>query len=186
MAGQRWKDEKARKGRKARKGKKDDESVQGVKTTARIVSVRKGGKLKVGFRKYGGPKDVTVAKAELKIGKKSIKFVDEKRAPKSVLIGMTVTSGTLLGDILFSFTPGGEVTFTPNARLTVYLRGPVLAEQVKKAVHVFGEGSQIENIETVTNRRGEAFLVVTVRVPGFSRYSLGDGSFAPEADGPAW
>jgi hypothetical protein len=171
---------KAGKGKRDRKDKKSDASIQRVETATKTVSDRRGGKLKVGFTKYGGPRDVTVAKAELSISKKSI--IWKKSDPE---IQMVVSSGTSLEQIEFVFQPSG-MAFRPNAKLTVYLRGPVKSKDVENVVHIFGEGSEIEKIKTVTDRHGEAFLEVKVRVPGFSRYSLGDGSFAPEADGPMW
>ena len=56
------------------------------------------------------------------------------------------------------------------------------AEEVKEAYHIHGDGSNVESITTETDDYGRTFTNVVVRVPGFSRYSLGGGSsYAPEA-----
>ena len=98
-------------------------------------------------------------------------------------ITMTVQSGTTLEDVQVVFGPSG-LEFAPPARLALTLLGPVTEEDVRRATHIYADGC-IESIATQTDVRGTAFMLVTIRIPGFSRYSLGDGSFSPEADG-AW
>ena len=174
---------KDKKDKKDKKGRKSGEPSERDQYTSKTIPVRKGGTLQVHFEKYGSRRAITVAKATLRIPKGSIVWTGAGHAPK---IEMWAHSGTSVDEVNFVFAPGeNRVDFRPNATLTIYLRGPVSADNVLEALHIPGDGSEIEHIKTVTDRRGEAFLVVTVKVPGFSRYSLGDGDFA-EADGPAW
>ena len=98
-------------------------------------------------------------------------------------ITMKVQSGATLEDVQVIFGPSG-LEFAPPATLVLALSGPVAEEDVRQVLHIDGDGS-IESVTSTTDVRGVAFLLVTIKVSGFSRYSLGDGDFA-EADGPAW
>ena len=97
--------------------------------------------------------------------------VAKKSIDKRVRIKMVVTSGRTLGDVSVKFTPEGQA-FRPNAVLKLVLRGDSLPE-VKDAYHT--HDSTVESIKVSYDRRGRKHVTLTIKVPGFSRYSLGGG-----------
>jgi hypothetical protein len=105
-----------------------------------------------------------VKQATFQVAKKSI--------DKRVRIKMVVSSGTTLGDVSVKFTPEGQV-FRPDAKLVLVLRGDSLPE-VKDGYHA--HGSTVERIKVSYDRRGRKHVILTMSVPGFSRYSLGGGA----------
>ena len=92
-------------------------------------------------------------------------------ATEPVLIDMTVYSGSRLSDVNVVFNPSG-LSFDPAATLTIRLMGPVTAQEVQTAWHFCNDGRYIELITTEVTKQGN-ILTVQIRVPGFSRYSLG-------------
>ena len=125
-----------------------------------------GGTLKAKLHKTGGKNDVMAKDVSFRIELGSIVGGGEHE------ITMEVHSGTTVDDIRVVFSPSG-LAFSPMASLTMRLRGPVTAEQVSSAQHICGGGKIIESITTETDRKGNSFLVVELKVPGFSIYSLG-------------
>jgi hypothetical protein len=122
----------------------------------------------VRFRKYGTENDVRVKDVKFYVEANSVVGGGEHQ------ITMGVHSGTTLDDVNIEFSPSG-LAFSPAGTLTIALVGPVTAADVQQATHIYGDGSQVESITTVTDRKGNSFLKVVVKVPGFSRYSLGGG-----------
>ena len=124
----------------------------------------------VKFRSYGGADDVTVKDATLYIETASVVGGGDYD------VTMDAYSGTTLDDVNIVFSPSG-LEFLPTATLTLRLLGPVTAEEVREARHICGDGTNVESITTQTSRNGESFLVVKIRVPGFSQYSLGGDDY---------
>ena len=129
-----------------------------------LFSTRQGGTLKVAMPEYG---DETIVRL-----KKALFEVETGSLDRKVKIRMTCYSGTTLGDVWVAFDPSG-LAFQPPARLTLHLRGPVTAEDVEEARHIYGSGEYVESISTEISETGEAFLKIVFEVPGFSEYSLG-------------
>jgi hypothetical protein len=136
-----------------------------------------GNVLSVTFPKYAEEGDIVVREATFWVP------ADAMADGEGHDITMTVQSGTTLDDVQILFGPSG-LTFEPHATLWLTLLGPVTEADVQQVAHIAGDG-YIENIDVLSDKKGVAKLLVTIRIPGFSRYSLGDGDFA-EADGPAW
>lgn len=91
---------------------------------------------------------------------------------REVEISMSVFSGSALADIGVKFTPSG-LRFTPPATLTLALRGDLDKKDLEglRAYHI--EGSKVTEI-SVKVTGNKKTLILTVEVPGFSIYSLGD------------
>lgn len=144
-----------------------------------------GGSLKVNFPNYGSPDDVRVSKVLFEVapgkgaakkGKKGKK--GKKAESKSTYITMEVTTGYVLEDISVDFSPDGH-TFSPPGKLTISIRWKSkfhLSKAQKKlltaiAEHIHPDGTVTDaSFETTT--QGNAFLHITIDVPGFSRYGL--------------
>ena len=124
------------------------------------------GRLSVDFREYAREDQVQVKKATFEVAKGSI---DSK-----VEITMTVYSGSSLADIQVQFNPSG-LGFDPSATLTLELKGDLDAEDLDglKAYHI--EGSKVTEISVQVSPEGRKRLELILKVPGFSRYTLGDG-----------
>ena len=138
-----------------------------VKATTKTISGG-GRSMTVKFRKYGAKTDVIV---------KEVRFTV---APNSIVGGgthditMTVYSGTTLDDVNVVFEPSG-LQFDEPADLRIKLGGPANAGNVQQAQHIHGNGAYVESVSTETDKNGNSYLVVELKVPGFSRYSLGIG-----------
>ena len=128
-----------------------------------------GVSLGAAIKKYGTNNDVRVKSAYFVAPENSLVGDD-----REVSIEFTVYSGTTLSDVDVVFGPEG-LAFEPTALLVLKLTGPVTPEEVMAIGHFGGDGTYIEMIETEVKKNGEKFLSVHVRVPGFSRYSLGGG-----------
>ena len=139
-----------------------------------LFSDDQGGTLKVFFPEYGDDIEVQLRKV--------IFDVDEGSLSESAMIKMTAHTGNTLDDIWVAFEPSG-LTFSPSAHLELWLRGSVTADDVQQVYHLYGDGSNVESIDTVVETNGVAFLVVSFNVSSFSEYSLG-GEDTPEGDGP--
>ncbi len=150
------------------------------RTDETTVSNNSGGNLNVSFSNYGGKNDIRVKKATLSIEAGSI--VD---AASLHQITMAVYSGATLNDIHCVFGPSG-MSFAPYATMTITLGGPVSPADVAQVTHVFGDGAYVEKIKTETDKKGQVFLVVKLKVPGFSRYSVGPGDEADAVDDEGW
>lgn len=123
-----------------------------------------GAYLWVNFNKHGSRSDVVVKDAWFTVASGAL-------GKEQVDLSMEVTCGTTLADVDVKFLPSG-LTFDPPAKLSIRLAGPVTAEDLKQAEHERDDGTWIESIETETLKNGNTYIVVTVAVPGFSRYSL--------------
>ncbi len=134
-------------------------------------SPRRDGRLEVGFddRNNGG----LVQKATFEVKKGSI--------DREVEISMTVYSGSALEDIGVKLTPSG-LKFHPSATLKIDLQGVDRKDlQGLKVYHI--EGSKVTEISVkVTGNKNN--LTLTLEIPGFSEYSLGDDWRPPEGEGP--
>jgi hypothetical protein len=91
---------------------------------------------------------------------------------REVTISMAVFSGSALEDIGVKFGPSG-LRFTPPATLTLVLRGDLDKKDLEglKAYHI--EGSRVTEM-AVRITGNKKTLILTLEVPGFSIYSLGD------------
>jgi hypothetical protein len=151
-------------------------STTGVGSLVKVQSVsdyyypNSGCYMKMSIKNYATEADVVVKEASFEAGYRSLVGGEQL-----VRIDMTVTSGTTLNDIDVAFGPSG-LAFLPEATLTLKLAGPVTAEEVIAADHFGADGYYIESITTEVSMRGQSFLIVRVKVPGFSRYSLGGGN----------
>jgi hypothetical protein len=72
--------------------------------------------------------------------------------------------------VAVAFTPSG-LAFRPNATLEIVLVGKVDKKQVQKAYHTTGKGEVTEL--PIKVRGGRKYVKIRIKVPGFSRYSLG-------------
>ncbi|MDA0747481.1 MAG: hypothetical protein O2954_13255 [bacterium] len=116
-------------------------------------------------------------------------LVDKYSVPSEsgdVRITMTVYSGYSFDDVVVKFEPSG-FNFLPEkpAHLKLKLRGKEVPEDVK-GYHA--HGAEVEETEiTYEEHNGllEKYVIVTLKVPGFSEYSLGGDDWgAPEAGTP--
>ncbi|MCZ6635930.1 MAG: hypothetical protein O7G87_21240 [bacterium] len=123
----------------------------------------KKGQLQVSFERYAKKNQVQVKSAIFTVAKGSID------AP--VEITMAVTSGTTMDDVSVEFTPEGQV-FRPSVVLELVLQGNNLPE-VKNAYHA--HGGTVDMVKVSYEKEGAKVIVLTIKVPGFSRYSLGGG-----------
>jgi hypothetical protein len=134
-----------------------------------------GGRLKLDFDRPSEFSVVSVLRAQLDIPENAL-----GSSGKVYRISMSVSSGNTLDDIDVAFTPSG-LSFTPEAKLTLVIIGPVSAEDIESATHIFGDG-QIESVETTAVDRKRKTRVVIV-VPGFSRYGFDDdGAMSEETE----
>lgn len=146
-----------------------------LKKTAERVSARRGGLLGLTFDYPRGADkdDVFVRTANF--------LVLPGTMDSDTEITMAVSGGVTLEDIAVTFSPSG-LKFSTSAILTLSLRGNLDTKSLK-AYHVSGSGSGTPDVQTVPI----AFLklgnewIVTIRVPGFSMYSIGDDYTPPEA-----
>ena len=121
---------------------------------------RKGGKLVIKVDERGDDDDL---KVEFIVPKKAL---NEK-----VKITMTV-HGETLDDLVIEFAPGGLV-FEKPTKLKIYLgeeRVSVPLERVK-IVHHYGDGSS--EVVPLRIRNHKKKDIITIKIPGFSRYSMG-------------
>jgi len=91
---------------------------------------------------------------------------------QEVYITMKASTGSLLSDVVFDFSPDGLAFNPPLATLTVILSGPVNSQHLK-AYHTDSTGKKTVVPLTVTPLGKNRWQVV-IQVPGFSIYSLGD------------
>jgi hypothetical protein len=100
---------------------------------------------------------------------------------QEVEISMTVFSGAALEDIGVKFTPSG-LKFHPSARLEINLQGGNKKDlQGLKAYHIDESGKVTEVSVKITGNNGS--LTLTIEIPGFSMYSIGD-ELIPQGGGP--
>ena len=124
---------------------------------------------------YGSWDDVRVKEAIFEVEAGALDAVYD--------IGMRVTTGYTLDDVLVEFAPAGLVFIKP-ARLTlkIWWGGDLSPEQLAvleaTAEHITADGT-VTYIGFETTRQGNAYLNIIIEVPGFSRYGLsGDGTGA--------
>lgn len=138
-----------------------------TETTSGWFAPDKKGRLQVNFKKYTDDNHIQVEKATFDVERGSIGAAYE--------ITMTVVSGYTLADVSVEFTPSGP-TFTPDATLTLVLRGAGLNPDEIRAYHI--DGATIQSIVVDYDQQGKKKATVTLKVPGFSRYSLGGNDAA--------
>ena len=119
--------------------------------------------LEVHFPEYGDAGYVRVESAYF--------TVQEGSVNRDVLITMTAFSGSKVKDVKVDFGPDG-LNFSQPATLAILLRGPVKPERLK-AYHTALDGTRTQ-IPFELSSLGENYWQVTIQVPGFSEYSLGD------------
>ena len=158
--------------RAAKKAKTDDDA-SGSGAQHRVQSAQKtmsdgGGSLGIKLKKYGSKNDVIVKEAQFSVAPNSIVGGGQHE------IAMEVHSGTTVDDVDVVFGPSG-LTFDPPAELNLKLRGPATPADVQEALHIHGDGAYVETIGVESDKNGNSFLHILVKVPGFSRYSLGIG-----------
>ncbi|OGG45362.1 MAG: hypothetical protein A3F84_27025 [Candidatus Handelsmanbacteria bacterium RIFCSPLOWO2_12_FULL_64_10] len=153
-----------------------------VREATGLFSPRRYGRLEVRFNRDDDDDDgddddddgdgVRVQRATFEVKKGAI--------DREVEISMSVFSGSALKDIGVKFTPSG-LKFNPPATLELNLRGADRKDlQGLKCYHI--EGSEVTEI-SVKVTGNKKTLILTVEVPGFSIYSLGD-ELIPEVLGP--
>jgi hypothetical protein len=150
-----------------------------AKSAKGVFSSRRDGSLEVRFNRddddddddddRGSNNAVRVKKVTFEVEKGSIK--------QEVTISMTVFSGAALTDVAVKFTPSG-LKFHPPARLEINLQGADRKDlQGLKVYHI--EGGKVTEISVkVTGNKKN--LTLTLEIPGFSIYSIGD-ELIPEA-----
>lgn len=160
-------DSDGRKGRDRRDRDDDGEEDDGDLTDTDEIGP-KGGKLKV---KDEGPKlnpDGSRAKAKLEV---------EFKIPKDALedeqiISMTV-SGYYLSELEIAFTPAG-LAFAEEAQLKIKVDRDRVDLDVATlyGIHSSAAGDQVVLVDVEVKGGGD--VILNVRVPGFSRYGLGE------------
>jgi len=140
-------------------------------TASGTFSPDRSGSLKVNFaNNYGSWTDLRLSKARFEVQAGAIDAVHE--------ITMDVTTGYVLEDISVAFSPDG-LTFVPPGTLTLTvwwdcencLSDEQLVMLDALAQHIHPEGTVTE-YGFDSSRQGNAFLIVTIDVPGFSRYLI--------------
>ena len=150
-----------------------------TKTASGWFSPESSGELKVNFEDvYNGVRGkngVRVKQATFKVEKGSIDH--------DVQISMTVVSGSTVEDVWVQFSPWGQ-EFHPSATLTLVLVGKLNKEDLNylEAFHIEGNLATEMSVQIVQGVDGE--WIIIVKVPGFSRYSLGGNDVIPGTD--AW
>lgn len=144
-----------------------------TETATEWFSLDKKGKMHVKFKKSAADDQVQVEKATFDVKKGAISRASE--------ITMTVHSGSELAHVMVEFTstPTG-LTFDPPATLKIVLRGDLTEEELAELVGYHDYGTGVEKIE-VEYKDGKKKTTITMKVAGFSRYSLGgDGIYYEE------
>ena len=142
------------------------------RTDKDVFSPKKDGKLEVEFDDPNNNGGVRVKGAEFQVKKGSL--------DRQVEITMTVFSGSALSDVIVNFTPSG-LKFSPPATLSIEVSGDLSAKDLQgmKAYHV--EGKKVTELSIQFHPSGKNEWTITIRVPSFSSYSLGD--LVPETSG---
>lgn len=131
------------------------------------------GSLTVKFaNNYGDWDDLRLSRADFEVEAGALDAAHE--------ITMTVTTGYVLEDLMVVFEPDG-LTFTPPAILTLTIwwgcescrSDEQLAILEALAQHIHPDGTVTESTFE-TSQQGNAYLIVTIEVPGFSSYGLRD------------
>lgn len=95
-------------------------------------------------------------------------------------ISMTASWGKRVKDVSIAFTPSG-LDFSPPSTLEITLHGPLQDSMFNQQVYHTdsnGHTSQlaIAEIRKERNDGNNSQWVIVIKIPGFSRYSLGGGS----------
>ena len=142
-----------------------------TKTASGTFSPDRSGSLTAKFpNSYGDWTDLRLKEARFDLQSGAIDAAQE--------ITMTVTAGYVLADIDVEFSPDG-LTFMPPATLTLTIwwgcescrADEQLAILEALAQHIHPDGTLTEYGFDIS-RQGNAFLIVTIDVPGFSRYLI--------------
>lgn len=125
-----------------------------------------GGELNVTFPVYGNDNYVRVEK---------VKFhVNQKSTHNDTNITMTAISGATVNDVKIIFGPDGFV-FDQPASLTITLKGSVNPSGLK-VYHISSNGA-VSQASFQVSSLGKNHTEITIQVPGFSCYSLGDNGW---------
>jgi len=125
----------------------------------------------VAFPGYGDDTTVRVESAQFKMKKGTLAKKKKGTLPEEYTISMTAHSGATVNDVAVAFGPDGTVFSEPTS-LTLILRGPVDPGRLK-AYHITSDGAVTQTPFTIS-RHGHDKWEVTLQVPGFSIYTLGD------------
>jgi hypothetical protein len=139
----------------------------------------KGGEMSVSLPGYGDEATVRVENAKFTMKQGTFARNKKRALSEEYEIAMTAHSGAAVNDVAVAFGPDGTV-FSQPASLTLHLRGPVDPGRLR-AYHI-SDGTVTQTPFTIS-RRGHDRWEVTLQVPGFSVYTLGDeldGILAPE------
>lgn len=153
-----------------------------TKSASGWFSPGSGGSLNVKFaNNYGSWTDVRLKSATFQVAPGAI--------AAKVLITMDVTTGYTIDDVNVQFGPSG-LTFNPEGTLTlVFWGGSKLSEEELRlreaqGYHITSDG-YISTVTQETDTQGNAYYIIAMKVPGFSRFSVGGNDYVPEAD-PGW
>lgn len=141
-----------------------------TKSASGWFTPEQGGSLNVKFaNNYGSWTDVRLKSATFQ--------VDPGAIAAKTLITMDVTTGYTIDDVSVKFGPSG-LTFNPEATLTlVFWGGSTLSEEELRLREAQGyhitEDGYISTVTQETDTQGNAYYIIIIKVPGFSRYSLG-------------
>ena len=106
--------------------------------------------------------------------KLEVRFVVLPKAlDQAAFITMEVV-GKELSDLVIHFSPAG-LRFDPHAILNIRLEKQLYTQDQLEGLtvqHIDGEGNLIESIDPGIKIDSEGTLIITLGVPGFSRYSL--------------
>ena len=150
-----------------------EEEGTALEPAGKKIKVKKGDKKKISMRigRQGG-KLVIKEDEEGNDDDLKVEFIVPKKAlNEKVKITMKV-HGETLDDLVIEFAPGGLV-FEKPAKLKIYLgeeRVSVPLEMVE-IVHHYADGSS--EVVPVRIKEKKNKDVIIIRIPGFSRYSMG-------------
>ena len=147
-------------------------------TEAKEFAPTGGGNIDIDFEQPASGDSIRVSGATFTVQPGSIGGLPPLANGK-YLITMKVLSRTTLSDVEVQFEPSG-LAFVPNAVLEIELAG-ALNPALVTAYHVHGGGTTVEQIPVTIAAQGSGWLV-TVQVPGFSRYDL-SGNEPEDPDG---
>ncbi|MBT4501867.1 MAG: hypothetical protein HOC74_29315 [Gemmatimonadetes bacterium] len=140
----------------------DDEKAEGEEKSAKKKIGKRGGSLKVDLRnERGGQDDI---KVKFTVPKDALEENEE--------ISMTVT-GTTLSDLVIVFTPSGLI-FREDARLDIKLGKDLVDLELDELVVAHTDVNGTVTLFGLVVKEDDE-VEISIRVPGFSRYSLGGG-----------
>jgi len=141
-----------------------------TQTVSGSFSQAAGGRLKVGFRRYGSWGMTWVKDAVFEVAPGAMDA-------ESAEITMAVTSGCSVDDVVVAFRPSG-LAFRPPGTLEVTLwwceRRAPSRDQLQVAAEHITAGGTVTDVVVSVQENGTYKAIVTIEVPGFSLYGLRD------------